>query len=297
MATKLNTIPVVFNQEEHTYTNTETGEMYCGITSTLIHRLFPDKYAAIPEEVLRKAAEYGSNVHADIELAESLGVEPATQEGRNYILLKKENELKYLASEYTVSDMEHYATNIDCIYDVEDGVVDIADYKTTSKFDREYVSWQLSICAYLLEKNNPGVKVRRLLGIWLRGDIAQVYEVNRRSDAEIEALIAADLNNEAYENKPFFPDYISENEATLYALGKKIKELTDEYETLKADVLAKMQEHGDKSFDTGNILITYVAPTIRESFDSKKFKEENAELYGKYMKQSDTKPTLKLTLR
>lgn len=297
MATTLNSIPVVFDQEAHTYTNTETGEMYKGITSTLINRLFPDKYAAIPEEVLRNAAEYGSNVHADIELAESLGVAPATQEGKNYLKLAKENGLVYLASEHTVSDMKHYATNIDCIYNVEDGVVDIADYKTTAKFDRESVSWQLSICAYFLEKNNPDVKVRRLLGIWLRGDIAEVIEVNRRSEEEIESLIAADLNDVPFDNKPFFPDYISENETTLYALGKKIKELTDEYETLKADVLAKMQEHGDKSFDTGNILITYVAPTSRESFDSKKFKEENAELYGKYMKQSETKASLKLTLR
>lgn len=295
--TTLNRIPVAFDQEAHTYTNIETGEMYKGITSTLIHRLNPNKYAGVSKEKMRESAEYGSNVHADIELVESLGIEPTTQEGKNYLKLAKENGLVYLASEHTVSDLKHYATNIDYIYDVEDGVVDIADFKTTSKLDRESVSWQLSICAYFLEKNNPDVKVRRLLGIWLRGDIAQVIEVNRRSDAEIETLIAADLNDEPFDNKPFFPDYISENEATLYALGKKIKELTDEYETLKADVLAKMQEHGDKSFDTGNILITYVAPSSRESFDSKKFKEENAELYGKYMKQSETKPSLKLTLR
>lgn len=297
MATTLNSIPVVFNQEAHTYTNTETGESYKGITSTLIDKVFPDKYAAIPADILAKAAEHGSNVHADIELAESLGVPPATQEGKNYIKLAKENGLVYLASEYTVSDLEHFATNIDCIYDVEDGVVDIADFKTTSKLDRESVSWQLSICAYFLEKNNPEVKVRKLLAVWLRGDIAEVVEVYRRSNEGIEELINAYLNNKPFVNKPFFPDYISENETSLCALAKKIKEYTEEYEAIKAEVLAKMQEHGDKSFDTGNILITYVAPSSRESFDSKRFKEENAELYGKYMKASETKPSLKLTLR
>ena len=297
MATILNSIPVEFNQEQHIYTNTDTGEQYKGITSTLINRLFPDKYAGIPADILAKAAEYGSNVHADIELCESLGVEPGTPEGKNYLRLKEENDLHYLASEHTVSDFEHYATNIDCIYEVEENVVDIADYKTTSKFDRESVSWQLSICAHFLEKNNPHIKVRRLLGIWLRGDIAQVVVVERRASEEIEALIAADIADAPFSFEPFFPEYISENEATLYMLGKQIKELTDEYEALKADVLAKMQEHGDKSFDTGNILITYIAPTSRESFDSKKFKEENAEMYKQYMKKSETKASLKLTIR
>lgn len=295
--TKLNAIPVLFNQEEHTYTNTDTGEMYSGITSTLIHRLNPDKYAGVSEEVLARAAEYGSNVHADLELMESIGVQPSTEEGKNYLRLKDEHDLRYLAGEHTVSDMQHYATNIDAIYEVEENLVDIADFKTTSKFDRESVSWQLSICAYMLENNNPHVKVRKLLGIWLRGDIAQLIEVNRRTDEEILALMEADKNDEPFEYKPFFPDYISDNEMSLYALGKKIKELTEEYEAIKADVLAKMAEHNDKSFDTGNLLITLVQPTVKESFDSKRFKAENAEMYGQYIKQTEQKASLKLTLR
>lgn len=295
--TKFNTIPVVFDQEAHTYTNTDTWQQYVGITSTLMARLFPDKYAGIPTEVLEKAAERGSIIHETIELVNTLGIVPSNVEAQNYIKLAKEYGLKHLASEWTVSDMEYYATNIDAIYEVEENVVDIADFKTTSKLDREYVSWQLSIGAFLLEKNNPHVKVRKLYAIWLRGEIAEIVEVNRRTDDEVLALMQADIEDKPYEYKPFFPDYISENEMALFVLGKKIKELTDEYEAIKADVLAKMEEQGDKSFDTGNVLITYVAPQKRESFDSKRFREENAEIYGKYMKMSETKPSLKLTLR
>lgn len=295
--TELRTIPVLFNQEEHTYLNTQTGKMLKGITSTLVHRVNPGKYAGIPEHILKAAADRGTRVHEEIELIETIGIAPRSEEGRNYLRLKAEHQLAFLQSEYTVSDLEHYATNIDAIYEVEDNVVDIADYKTTSKFDKESVSWQLSICAYFLEQNNPHVEVRKLFGIWLRGDVAEVIEVERKSDDEVKALIDADLNDRDYDYSPTFPDYIAANEERLCWLGRRIKELTEEYDALKAEVLEKMLEHHDKSFDTGNLLLTVVAPSVRETFDSKRFKAEHADLYADYLKQSTTKETLKLTLR
>lgn len=295
--TKLNQIPVLFNQEEHTYTHALTGKMLKGITSTLIHRLFPNKYSGIPQAILTRAADHGTTIHEEIELAETIGIEPTTEEGRNYLKLKEEHGLRFLESEYTVSDLEHYATNIDAIYDVEDNVVDIADFKTTSRFDKESVSWQLSVCAYFLELNNPHIKVRNLFGIWLRGDIAQLIPVDRRSDEEVEALIKADVNDAEFEYSPAFPDYIRENETALYVLGKRIKELTEEYDRIKAEMLEKMLENKDKSFDTGNMLITVIAPSVRTSFDSKRFTAEHEELAKEYTKTMTTKESLKLTLR
>ena len=295
--TELRTIPVRFNQEEHTYLNTETGKMLQGITSTLVHRVNPNKYAGIPKHILNAAADRGSKVHEEIELVETIGIEPTTQEAKNYIKLKEQHGLNFLQSEYTVSDLEHYATNIDGIYEVEENVVDIADYKTTSKFDKESVSWQLSICAHFLEKNNPHVKVRKLFGIWVRDDIAQLIEVERRSKGEIEALIDADLNDEPFDYSPAFPDYITDNEMSLVYLGKRIAELTEEYNVIKGEILQKMVENKDKSFDTGNVLITVIAASDSKTFDSKKFKEEHGDLYDNYTKTTHKKESLKITLR
>ena len=297
MATKLNKIPVLFNQDAHTYTNVETFDNYQGITSTLLNRLFPDKYAGVPKYKIEERANYGSLVHGDIELAESLGVEPTTEEGKNYLKLKEEHELRYLASEYTVSDMEHYATNIDCIYDVDENLVDLADFKTTYKLDKDYLSWQLSICAYFFEKNNPYVKVRNLYGIWLRGDIAQLVKVPRRTDEEVLNLIFADINDLPFEYKPIIPAYVNENEMTIIACTQRIKELQEELDAAKAEVMANMEKDGAKSIDTGALLITVVAASKKSTFDSKRFKEENEELYGKYMKESETKASLKVTVR
>lgn len=295
--TKLNLIPVQFEQERHTYTNTDTFETYQGITSTLLKRLFPNKYDGIPKSVLDNAASRGSIVHEDIELAESIGTTPSTEEGKNYLKLKEAYGLNFLESEHTVSDMKHYATNIDAIYEVKENVVDLADYKTTYKLDKESLSWQLSICAYFFELNNPHIKVRKLYGIWLRGDIAQLVEVGRHTDLEVKTLIEADLNNVVFDYSPAFPDYITENEMALCELGRRIKELSEEYDAIKSKILAKMIENNDKSFDTGNVLITVIAPSQRETFDSKKFKTEHANLYGQYVKTSTTKESLKITLR
>ena len=121
--TTLQTIPVHFDQEAHTYTNTETGEMYRGITGTLIHRLNPDKYAGIPAATLQAAANKGSVIHSQLELIETLGVDPATEEGKNYVQELDKMGLQFLASEHTVSDLQHYATNIDVIYEAGEGEV------------------------------------------------------------------------------------------------------------------------------------------------------------------------------
>ena len=58
-----------------------------------------------------------------------------------------------------------------------------------------------------------------------------------------------------------------------------------------------MSEHGDKSFDTGKLLITLTPPGTRSSFDQKKFQSEHEDLYQSYLKTSKTKESLRITLR
>lgn len=295
--TYLNEIPVQFDQELHKYYDKRTGAELKGVTSTLLRRLFPDKYRDVPQSVLQRAAERGSVVHEDIELAETLGTDPSTEEGKNYLQLKEENGMAFLASEHLVSDMQHYASSIDLVFDAGDGVVDLADIKTTSKFDKESVSWQLSIYAYMLELNNPQVKVRKLYGIWLRGGISELIEVDRHLDSEVKALIEADIEDKDYDYSPEFPPYITENEQSLYSLARRIHDLTEEYDAVKLEVQRGMSGHGDKTFDLGNMVVTLVAPSVRASFDSRKFKADHADLYDEYTKAVKTKESLKVTLR
>ena len=300
MKTILNRVPVLFDPDTHTYTNEETGELLSGITGTLLKRLFPSKYDGVPKDILAKAAEKGSNVHASIELYEKIGVTPSTQEGKAYADITRRNGMVALDCEYTVADFKHYASQIDVIYEVEENVVDLADIKTTYKFDEESVSWQLSIYAYMMSLCNPHIKVRRLLGIWLRGDTAQIIEVKRHTDEEVIRLIESDMadkDDDIPATEQPLPDYIKANIDRLYEVVQQKKELQEEEQRIKSEILGKMSGDNLKSIDAVRILFTVVKERTKRRFDEKRFKEEHSELFNEYQKEITEKETLKITLR
>lgn len=300
MKTILNRVPVLFDPDTHTYTNEETGEQLSGITGTLLKRLFPSKYDGVPKDILAKAAERGSNVHASIELYEKIGVTPSTQEGKAYADITRRNGMVALDCEYTVTDFKHYASQIDVIYEVQENVVDLADIKTTYKFDEESVSWQLSIYAYMMSLCNPHVKVRKLLGIWLRGDTAQIIEVKRHTDEEVIRLIESDMadkDDDIPATEQPLPDYIKANIDRLYEVVQKKKELQEEEQRIKSEILDKMSGDNLKSIDAVRILFTVVKERTKRRFDEKRFKEEHSELFNEYQKETTEKETLKITLR
>ena len=165
---------VVFNEVDHTYNY--LGSFLLGVTSLLHRTLFADKYNGISKEVLAKAADYGHNIHEQIELVDTLGVESHTPAVQAYLQMKTDLGLTTLANEYLVSD-------------------ELADIKTTSRLDMEYLSWQLSMYAYLFERQNPGLKVPRLLAIWLpkpQYGRPNIIEVPRKSMDALKVLIAWD---------------------------------------------------------------------------------------------------------
>lgn len=56
-----------------------------------------------------------------------------------------------------------------------------------------------------------------------------------------------------------------------------------------------MEEQDIKSIDTGDIVITRILPTIRESVDSTTLKKEKPDIYNKYLKKSPVKGFIKIT--
>ena len=150
--------PVVFDPEQHTYNL--HGQVLSGVTP-IVHWLFPDTYKDIPVSVLSQAAEYGSMVHSLCELADSMGI-VNDDIVRKYQELIKEEGLEVLCSEYLVSDEHRVASCIDKVF-VDDSIGDI---KCTSKVHSLNVTVQLSIYAYLYERQT-GRKVNNLYLIWL----------------------------------------------------------------------------------------------------------------------------------
>ena len=77
-------------------------------------------------------------------------------------------------------------------------------------------------------------------------------------------------------------------------LAKVVKQRQDK---IKADLLNVMEQNGIIKFENEEILINYIAPSTRETFDAKKLKEDNQDLYDLYVKLSDVKASVRIKLK
>ena len=288
----LNQSPVIFNELDHTYTLDDKS--LNGVTSILNRQLFADKYSGISDEVLNKAAEYGKGVHEAIELYDSLGIGEDEDAVKSYIKLCRKEGLTRLDNEYLISDNDYVASSIDVVFDD----CSLADIKTTSHLDEEYVSWQLSIYAYLFEKQNPDLQANRLLAIWLpkaRYGKPKVVEVSRKPVSEVIRLIEADKAGQQY-----VPSVASSTEITIandvvqevIRIERELKELKDKQTELRDGLLKQMQDHNIKSFKTDGLSLTRKLATTKTSLDSKMLQEKYPEIYNECLKTSEVKESL-----
>ena len=213
---------VAFNEECHSYYLGE--KRLVGITG-LIHQMlklgeYGDASDFVKQVAIPRAAQYGSAVHKAIETYDELGVkqtifpnsfgdEPwdVSQELECYI--KHRNGFIPLANEYTVSDGEMWASNIDNVWlrESTNGVW-LVDTKTNNlnyyPLDgygqpgyfadhadalKEYLSWQLSVYAELFEAQNPGIKVEGLASNWLRRGDAAFWVIERKPSEQVKELL------------------------------------------------------------------------------------------------------------
>lgn len=79
---------------------------------------------------------------------------------------------------------------------------------------------------------------------------------------------------------------------------RAMKAIKEQEENLKEAIKAEMEARGILKLEdtTNGMTISYVAPTYRETFDSKKFKAENPDMYDEYVKFSPVKSSIRIKL-
>lgn len=306
---KLNETKVLFDKGRHEYSTPE-GVILSGVTSMLEEMLFSDKYSGVPQAVLDKAAARGTEIHEEISRFITDGAMPETKEGQSYTTLS----VRAIASEYLVSDMTNVATFIDIVGDDGNGGVILYDIKTNrSGADRMYLQWQLSVNAYLFGKCNPDVPVSGIAGIWLCDDKADVIPLQI-----IPANVIADLIEAHSLGLPFCNPYdnlLSEQNTAVMQLvdvERKIAELEkakkafDEVRgkaiaTIKSLLEEQVRNGGSKSYEGNTVRITLIPDTEKTErvFDADTFRDENPDIYDRYLKDKKTKRKgyVKISLR
>lgn len=142
---------VTFDEENHKYFF-EGRELH-GVTSAIgriLGKNFPDN------DTVKLAVIYGHDVHKESEMWIKEGREPSSEAGLWVTQYLKDFQsvvgvLKFEA-ELLVSDFKSTASCIDIVAHLKDGKAVLFDIKTTSKFDREYCSLQLSCYKRLYEE-------------------------------------------------------------------------------------------------------------------------------------------------
>ena len=288
---------VVFNKEHHTY---HLGEKeLCGITSTLVKRAFPDTYKDVPEEVLRRAAIRGTAIHEKIEKYEADIDYSYSTELLSYLTIKDEQKLTHIVSEYIVTDGEKYASAIDHVFVDEEGGIILVDVKTTYEPHYDTTALQLSIYRRFFEKQNPERKVKAIAMMWLRDDKYEWKVLTPWAEECLDELFAADAADKPFDITSTYGDLpakVADVEEYLANLEREVKAKTEELKTIKEGLCELMLKKGVKKFTTSRLSLCTVTPKPKKTFDSKAFQKDNPVLYDRYVKTSEVKPSVRLTV-
>lgn len=264
------------------------GVRIIGLTTLLRKHGITQDYSYIDPDVLARAAERGSQVHKECEVFDDWGTLPTHEWAVPYPSLG----LKVIKSEFLVSYGTVVATQIDKILDD----YSVCDIKTSSKIDEQGVRWQCSIGAYMLEKQCH-VDVPHIYLIHLRDGKVTMRELERISNNEIEALLEAEINGELY--------CLTTTDVTIIDTSLQVsikdiliqeKELSERKKELTDRIKEQMEQHKVKSIDNELFKVTYIAPTTKTTFDSKKALADNPDL-DMYNKISEVKSSIRITLK
>lgn len=163
--------------------------------SQLVQEAIGNEYQEVPQNILRQAAEYGTQIHNAIEIYFKEGVKTDFKDP--YMRLSFENFLKmhsdYLTkpiSEMIVDFSERYAGRIDAL---ENEV--LVDYKTSTVYPKRHLEYQLSFYAMALEQK--GYNVQKMVCLWLpKRKSGQWIEVKRIPNEELlEVLERYEINH------------------------------------------------------------------------------------------------------
>ena len=83
----------------------------------------------------------------------------------------------------------------------------------------------------------------------------------------------------------------------IISLEKQAKEIKKQQDIMKSEILEAMQKNGVIKIDNEFLKIAFVPEHDAEKFDSKKFKEENPDIYDLYAKISKVKPSIRITVK
>lgn len=172
---------VLFDADKHEYWY--KGKQLSGVTG-LISKKLGLKYSS---SFVDEHREEGLHIHKAIQRWIETGYADSVHPGVKWVIEKLVFHDQFY-SEVLVTDFKEYASSVDLVYDFAGqtmGNVHIYDIKK-GKFSREYVTWQLSIYKYFIEKTTK-YKVTKCYCLAIKDK--EVYPIFPKSEEVISQML------------------------------------------------------------------------------------------------------------
>jgi hypothetical protein len=180
---------VIFNEEEHSYWY--NGKALHGVTGAIgkmLGKSFPDT------DTVKIATLYGHDVHSEVEHYFNDGRKDLSSEGAKWVVETMEHwgdklfgdRVEEIKSEVMVSDFEGTASKVDLVLRTFSGNDVLFDIKTTSTFNREYCSLQLSVYKKLYEQNYD----RNVTGLFVLGTKSRrAFRIIEQPSSKVDKIL------------------------------------------------------------------------------------------------------------
>lgn len=194
MDLRINQVEFLEKEHEYWYNNGRQRIQLHGITTpigSLLGKKFPDNITRIELSTI-----YGHDVHKESEKWIKKGTEPFTESGMWLVEYLKDFSLRYNITRYDaelkVSDFIGTASCIDIVAHSDEGDY-LFDIKTTTKFDREYCSLQLSVYKTLYERNYE----RTVKGMFVLGTKSRrAFRIINQPETKVEKILNMNKSKE-----------------------------------------------------------------------------------------------------
>lgn len=96
-------------------------------------------------------------------------------------------------------------------------------------------------------------------------------------------------------NKPVISEDFKESYKNFLHLKEKIDEAQKIIKDKMIEYFESLPEDERKQLNFDTFKISYVKPSVRKTFDSKKLQDEDIETYNKYLKETEVSSTIKFS--
>lgn len=184
---KINDDILEFDEDGHIYL---VNGVVVPSVSQLLNFKFKNKYDGISENVLKRAADKGIELHEAIEMYCRFGLEKDLVELRNFKFLQKQYNFEVVENEVPI--IIYYrkkpvaAGRLDLVLKEGKDLI-LADIKRTSVLDKEYLGYQLNLYKIGYEQSYHR-SIKYLKGVHLRENIRRYINIPINKKIVVEYL-------------------------------------------------------------------------------------------------------------